>query len=425
MRGEGLMYRVDGGVPSALRNRVMPALRNGAPEADYFYHYGDSMNIRFAKLAVASAVLSFAGLAVAADPIKIGVDGPFTGGSSSMGVSMRDGVRLAVEEVNKSGGVLGRKLQLVERDDEAKNERGVQIAQELINKEKVTAVVGYINTGVALASQRFFQEAKIPVMNNVATGSVITSQFKDQPDNYIFRNSANDSIQAPMIVDEAINETGELFAIQLREGPVIEARRILLAIGIKDFWPDIPGLERCYGETIHVCPDCDGYETRDKKTVVVGKGRKAVGMALALTNWTREIVICTNGEPPEIRQSLLDQLKALNIPVLDAPIKCVTSRDTEIMGLELEGGMSLDCERLYFAIGQYPADDLGAQLGCKRDEMGRLVIDDRNHTSVKNVYAAGDIAPGPQLAIFAAASGAVAAIAIHASLMPEARKLPV
>jgi branched-chain amino acid transport system substrate-binding protein len=121
---------------------------------------------------------------------------------------MRDGVRLAVEEINKTGGVLGRKLQVVERDDEAKNERGVQIAQELISKEKVTAVVGYINTGVALASQRFFQEAKIPVMNNVATGSIITQQFKDQPDNYVFRNSAPDNIQAPMIVEEAITRRG-------------------------------------------------------------------------------------------------------------------------------------------------------------------------------------------------------------------------
>ncbi|MDO9402505.1 MAG: ABC transporter substrate-binding protein [Polaromonas sp.] len=166
------------------------------------------MTIRFAKLAVATAVFSMAGLAAAADPIKIGVSGPFTGGSSSMGVSMRDGVRLAVEEINKAGGVMGRKLQAVERDDEAKNERGVQIAQELINKEKVTANVGYINTGVALASQRFFQEAKIPVMNNVATGSIITQQFKDQPENYIFRNAAHDSIQAPMIVEEAITRRG-------------------------------------------------------------------------------------------------------------------------------------------------------------------------------------------------------------------------
>lgn len=226
------------------------------------------------------------------------------------------------------------------------------------------------------------------------------------------------------VIDEAINETGELFAITLHEGGVIEAERILLAIGIKDVWPDIPGLDRCYGETAHVCPDCDGFETRGKKTVVIGNGRKAVGMALALTTWTRQIVICTNGEAPDMQQGLLDQLKSLNIPVLDQPIGCVVSKSSEISGLELAGGMSLDCERLYFAIGQYPADDLGAQLGCKRDPLGRLMIDDRNHTSVKNVYAAGDITPGPQIAIGAAASGAVAAMAIHASLVPESRKLP-
>jgi branched-chain amino acid transport system substrate-binding protein len=164
--------------------------------------------IRSIKLTAATALLLSAGMALAADPIKIGVDGPFTGGSSSMGVSMRDGVRLAAEEINKAGGILGRQILLVERDDEAKNERGVQIAQELVNKEKVVAVVGYINTGVSLASQRFLQEAKIPVMNNVSTGSIVTHQFDDQPENYIFRNAAHDSIQAPMIVEEAIARRG-------------------------------------------------------------------------------------------------------------------------------------------------------------------------------------------------------------------------
>ncbi|MFM9916722.1 MAG: ABC transporter substrate-binding protein [Rhizobacter sp.] len=163
---------------------------------------------RFTKISAALALTGLSTLAMAADPIKIGVDGPFTGGSSSMGVSMRDGVRLATDEINKAGGVLGRQIVLVERDDEAKNERGVQIAQELINKEKVVALVGYINTGVALASQRFFQEAKIPVMNNVATGSIVTHQFDKDPENYIFRNAAHDSIQAPMIVEEAITRRG-------------------------------------------------------------------------------------------------------------------------------------------------------------------------------------------------------------------------
>jgi branched-chain amino acid transport system substrate-binding protein len=162
----------------------------------------------FLKKTLMAAALLASFSALAADPIKIGVSGPFTGGSAPMGVSMRDGAKLAVADINAKGGVLGRPLQLIERDDEAKNERGVQVSQELINKEKVVATVGFANTGVALAGQRFYQEAKIPVINNVATGTVITHQFvaPEYPDNYVFRTSANDTIQSAMIVDEAITK---------------------------------------------------------------------------------------------------------------------------------------------------------------------------------------------------------------------------
>ncbi len=166
------------------------------------------MTMTHKLLAVVAACTLASGATYAQDTIKIGVIGPFTGGSSSMGVSMRDGVRLATKEITASGGVLGKKIELVERDDEAKNERGVQIAQEFINKTKVVAAVGYINTGVALASQRFFQEATIPVMNNVATGSLITHQFEKEPENYVFRTAAADNIQAPMIVEEAVTRRG-------------------------------------------------------------------------------------------------------------------------------------------------------------------------------------------------------------------------
>ncbi|MFC5510237.1 ABC transporter substrate-binding protein [Massilia jejuensis] len=165
------------------------------------------MNFKL-KALVAGVALGFSMSSMAADPIKIGVSGPFTGGSAPMGVSMRDGVKLAVNEINASGGVLGRQIQLIERDDEAKNERGVQIAQELINKERVVATVGYINTGVAQASQRFYQQAQIPVMNNVATGTVITQQFATQPINFVFRTSASDAIQSQMIVEEALTRRG-------------------------------------------------------------------------------------------------------------------------------------------------------------------------------------------------------------------------
>jgi branched-chain amino acid transport system substrate-binding protein len=164
------------------------------------------MKIRHHIFAVAATALLATG-AYAAD-IKVGVSGPFTGGSSSMGVSMRDGVRLATKEINAAGGINGNKIVLIERDDEAKNERGVQIAQELINNEKVVATLGFINTGVALASQRFYQDAKIPVINNVATGTLITRQFPNAPENYVFRTSAADNIQAPMIAKEAVEKRG-------------------------------------------------------------------------------------------------------------------------------------------------------------------------------------------------------------------------
>ena len=160
--------------------------------------------------AVSAAALAVASAAFAADAIKIGVSGPFTGGSSSMGVSMRDGVRIAADEINAAGGInvggTKRPIQLIERDDEAKNELGVQIAQELINKEQVAATVGFINTGVALAATRFYQEAEIPVFDNVATGTLVTKQFPAP--SYVFRNAANDTIQSAMIVEEAIARQG-------------------------------------------------------------------------------------------------------------------------------------------------------------------------------------------------------------------------
>ena len=203
----------------------------------------------------------------------------------------------------------------------------------------------------------------------------------------------------------------------------LEAKRILLAFGLRDEWPKVPGLRQVYGSAAHVCPDCDGLDTRGKKVVVIASGRKAAGMALNLTTWTRDIVICTNGRPPDLDDEQCAQLDALNIPVLSAKIERVEPQGDRIHAIELQGGMHLDCDHIFFALSQRPADDLGAQLGCKRDDDGHIVVDAAQKTSVRNVWAAGDIVPGPQLAIVAAAEGAVAALSIHKSLVPAARKL--
>jgi thioredoxin reductase len=212
--------------------------------------------------------------------------------------------------------------------------------------------------------------------------------------------------------------------ICLKGGGRNTVRRLLLAIGVRDVWPDIPGLDHAYGANAHVCPDCDGYESRGKKVVVIGNGRRAVGMALNLTTWTHDIIICTNGRPAEMDdREYCEKLDSLNIPVLTEPITRVCCEGNRIHCLMLADGMQLDTDKVFFTIGQYPADDLGVQLGCDRDDEGHIIVDEHCQTSVVNVFAAGDVVPGPQLAITAAADGATAALSMHKSLVPESRKL--
>ena len=230
-----------------------------------------------------------------------------------------------------------------------------------------------------------------------------------------------------LLVDDTVMTvaaTGDVFELELHSGDRYTAHRLLLAIGLKDVWPDIPGLERVYGSTAHICPDCDGYETRGKKTVVIGKGRRAVGMALNLSTWTRDLIICTNGEAPDLKlPEYCEKLDALNVPVLTDRVAQVCTEQGRLHCLKLENGMDLDVEKIFIATEQHPADDLGAQLGCRRDSGGHIIVDTHFHTSVRNVFAAGDIVPGSQLAIAAASDGAIAALSIHKSLVPAERKL--
>lgn len=142
------------------------------------------------------------------EPIRFGVWGALSGGSSPVGASMLEGVRMAVKEINDAGGLLGRLVEVVPRDDEAKNERSAQLIQELIFQRHVSALIGPVNTGAALASLPFAQQAKLPVVIPVATGTRLTRMYADQPQNYVFRVAAYDSLQAQMIAETAINGLG-------------------------------------------------------------------------------------------------------------------------------------------------------------------------------------------------------------------------
>ncbi len=158
---------------------------------------------RRALLLCAFSLIPVICLAQAEDrsPIRIGVSGPFTGGSSPMGESMRNGIRIAVEEINNIGGVNGRKIELVERDDQANNDFGAKIADEL-TKMKVVATVGIVNTGVGLASIDAYQKAKIPLLIAVSTGTSLTRKYAPPAatENYIFRISPTLDLEAKVVV---------------------------------------------------------------------------------------------------------------------------------------------------------------------------------------------------------------------------------
>ncbi|HXN05518.1 MAG TPA: ABC transporter substrate-binding protein [Nitrospiria bacterium] len=156
-------------------------------------------------------LLSIAFEASAADTIKIAITGPFSGGSAPMGTSMRDGAMLAISEINAEGGVEIRgkklKIEVIERDDEAKNERGALIAQELASMSNLSGVIGTVNTGVVLAGDKYLQEKGITKIITPAAGSASMTQWNKSgaKDLSIFRFAAHDGIQSGMVIEEALN----------------------------------------------------------------------------------------------------------------------------------------------------------------------------------------------------------------------------
>ncbi|GAO02115.1 ABC transporter substrate-binding protein [Anaeromyxobacter sp. PSR-1] len=149
----------------------------------------------------------------AADTVKVAVTGPFSGGSAPMGASMRDGAKLAIAEINAAGGIqVGArklKIEVVERDDEAKNERGALIGQELASMPDLAGVIGSVNTGVVMAGDKHLQEKGITKIITPAAGSASMTQWAKGAEGpktlSIFRFAAHDGIQAAMVVEEAIN----------------------------------------------------------------------------------------------------------------------------------------------------------------------------------------------------------------------------
>ena len=155
-----------------------------------------------AQSAVQPAGPAAAASAPALNTLKIGVIGPFTGGSSDFGLPMLNGIQQAVDEINAVGGYLGRKLEIVRKDDQGSPDVGLKLSNELV-AEKVVATIGFCNTGVAARSPDVFQSSKLPLIIPCATGSPLTPKYPSA-ESGIFRTSPSDGIQVLFVVDDIL-----------------------------------------------------------------------------------------------------------------------------------------------------------------------------------------------------------------------------
>ncbi len=165
------------------------------------------MRIRTGRIAAALlwGALCAAAHAQAGQPLRVGFICPFTGGSADFGNSARLGAELAAQEINEVGGYVGRKLELVERDDQANPDIGRKMAEELVLKDKVDFTIGFCNTGVAMKALDVFQDHKHLLMVPVSTGSAVTAKYP-AAESYIFRMSPRDTLQAAFLVNEIVDK---------------------------------------------------------------------------------------------------------------------------------------------------------------------------------------------------------------------------
>jgi ABC-type branched-subunit amino acid transport system substrate-binding protein len=156
-----------------------------------------------------SACLALLVAAPDAGVVKIGGLYPLTGGYAATGIAMRNGARLAVAEVNAAGGLLGKKLALVDADDASKPEQAVALMKDLLDKEGVVALVGPANTGVGAAAGKLANERRVPLVVSNAVGNKVNELSKETPQNFVFRIAASEALQAQMMVTEACAARGK------------------------------------------------------------------------------------------------------------------------------------------------------------------------------------------------------------------------
>jgi thioredoxin reductase len=219
-------------------------------------------------------------------------------------------------------------------------------------------------------------------------------------------------------VSEAARD-GDAFRVALANGRVERARFLLLATGVGDVLPDVPGAADCYGRSVFHCPYCDGWEWRGRRMAVLG--RRGVPLALSLRTWSPSVLFCPGAGRVDARARR--QLAQNGVALRTGRVAALTHADGLVTALEFEDGDRAPCDAVFFTTSQYGQDTLASRLGCAFTRKGTVNTGTLCDTNVPGVFVAGDASRDAQFVVVAAAEGVKAAMAINQALQRAERAL--
>ena len=220
------------------------------------------------------------------------------------------------------------------------------------------------------------------------------------------------------IIGDRVVGITEGFSVAQQEGPTLQARRVLLALGVSDEIPDVPGLRDRWGRDVLHCPYCHGWEVRDRPLGVLGAHPGAVLHAQLIRQWSDDVVLFEH--TLELTITERRDLAARGIRVVPGLVTGVAVEDDELRGVRLADGSVEPRAALFIRpVNVLHPDGLAASLGCEFTSEGFVRVDATGRTSVPGVWAAGNIVDPRAQVITAAGAGSAAAIAINADLVQD------
>jgi thioredoxin reductase len=223
--------------------------------------------------------------------------------------------------------------------------------------------------------------------------------------------------------DEAVRATGAIgaFELTLASGEAVRARRLVLATGIVDELPDIPGLRERWGVSVLHCPYCHGYEVADRRLGVLAVGEMSLHHALLIPDWSGDVTLFTNEAfaPDEAQRATL---AARGVRIEQRRVEALVGTSPALAGIRVGGGDVVPLDALFTMSRTVMASPLAEQLGCAFDDgpFGPVIRTDASkETSVPGVFAAGDAARAPHNATWAASDGVTAGVKAHQSLAAD------